>query len=138
MKQKPVENLPKCTENNHEILLNFVGPFQNAKKAKKNLIGSGDHYSGWPEANFLRKPNTEKVLEFLRNCIARHGIPPVIRTDPAINFRSKRFKEFWQKRLIQHIESPVGDHRGNGKIERLIRTINENIYTCYLVHLPHT
>ena len=31
--------------------------------AKKNLLVSDDHNNGWPEAEFLRKPNTEKVIE---------------------------------------------------------------------------
>ena len=89
-----------------------------------------DHCSGcWPEAKFLRKPNTKNILEFLRNYISRHGIPQVIRTDLATFFRSKRFKEFCQKRLIQHIECPVGDHRSNGKIERLIGTIHQRMRT---------
>ena len=77
----------------------------------------------------MRKPNTVKVIEFLKKYIARHGIPQKIRTDPARIFRSKRFKEFCSRRCIQHIECPIKDHKGNGKIERLIRTINEQLRT---------
>ena len=29
--------------------------------------------------------------------------------------------------MIQHIKCPIQDHRGNGKVERLIRTLNERI-----------
>ena len=49
------------------------------------------------------------------------------RTDPANIFRSKRFKEFCRKKDIENIECPINDHKGNGKIERLIRTINERL-----------
>ena len=80
-------------------------------------------------AKFLPKPTIEKVIEFRKSYISKHGIPKTKRTDPATIFRSKRFKEFCSKRLIQHIECPIRDHRGNEKIKRLMRTINERLRT---------
>ena len=35
--------------------------------------------------------------------------------------------EFCKNHFITHIECPIQDHRENGKVERLIRTINERI-----------
>ena len=129
LRQNQARNLPKCTDVNQEIAIDFALPFENARKDKKYILVSIDHFSGWPEAKFLPKPTTEKVMELLKSYIAKHGIPKTIRTDPATKFRSKRFKESCSKRLIQHIECPIRDHRGNGKIERLIRTINERLRT---------
>ena len=83
-----------------------------------------DHFSGWPEAKL-----SERVIEFLKTLIGRHDIPQVIRTDPATIFRSKRCKEFCKKRLIRHFECPIRDHRGNGKIERLIKYFDERLRT---------
>ena len=77
----------------------------------------------------LKKANSRKVIEFLKNYIARHGIPQNIRSDPGTIFCYKRFKTFFASRHIKHIESPIRDHRGNGKIERLIRTINDRLRT---------
>ena len=37
------------------------------------------------------------------------------------------FKKFRKERGIKHIVCPVYDHRGNGKVERLIRTVNERL-----------
>ena len=127
LSQKQIGKLPESKECNQEIAIDFAGPFQNAINAKKYHLVSVDHFSGWPEAKFLSKPTTEKVIEFLKNYITRHGIPQTIRTDPATIFRSRRFKEFCQKRLIRHIECPVRDHRANGKIERRnsIRNISD-------------
>ena len=59
--------------------------------------------------------------------IAEFGIPKRIRSDAATIFRSKKFKQFCENYYIQHIESPIRYHRGNGKIERLIRTLNERL-----------
>ena len=99
--QKQFGKLPKVSEINQEIAIDFAGPFKNAPAAKQYLLVSVDHLSGWPEAKFLRKPTTEKVIEFLKKYIARHGIPKSIRTDPATIFCSKRFKTFCANRFIK-------------------------------------
>ena len=114
LNQKQVGELPIRKEANQEIAIDFVGPFQNAIGAKKYLLVSIDHFTAWPETKFLRKPNTEKDIEFLKKYIARHGCD---------------FKEFCRKRYIEHLECPIKDHKGNGKIERLIRAINERFRT---------
>ena len=56
LNQKEIGKLPECRESNQEIAIDFAGPFQNAINAKNNLLVSIDHFSGWPEAIFLRKP----------------------------------------------------------------------------------
>ena len=85
------------------------------------------YINGWPEAKVIRKPDTEKVIAFLKEYIARHGIPQTIRTDPATIYRSNGFKEFCEKRYIKHVECLIGDHKCNGEIERLICTINKRL-----------
>ena len=94
LSQKQIGKLPESKECNQEIAIDFAGPFQNAINAKKYLLVSVYHFSGLPEAKFLRKPTTEKVIEILKNYITRHGIPQTIRTDPATIFRSRRFRNF--------------------------------------------
>ena len=63
VKQKQVGELPKCTEANQEIAIDFAGPFQNAIGAKTYLLVSSDHFTAWPEAKFSQKLTTEKVIE---------------------------------------------------------------------------
>ena len=94
---------------------------------KKYLLVSIDHFSGWPDAKFLYKPTTKKVLEFLKQYIAQYGVPKKMRTDPGTVFMSEAFRKFCNQFCIEHITCPVRDHKGNGKIERLIRTINERL-----------
>ena len=76
----------------------------------------------------MRVPTTNKVKEILERYIADNGIPRKNRTDPG-TFRSNNFKQFCQKYFIQHMKCPIYDHRGNGKVERLICTINERLRT---------
>ena len=56
-------------------------------------------------------------------------LPKQIRTDPGTAFTSEKFISFCSQIQIKHITCPVRDHRGNSKIERLIRTINERLRT---------
>ena len=42
---------------------------------------------------------------------------------------SERFARFCAQFGVEHITCPLRDHRGNGKIERLTRTINERLRT---------
>ena len=60
LRQKQIGKNPPCIEINQKIAIDFAGPFQNAIGARKYSLVSIDHYTGWPEATFLRKPNTEK------------------------------------------------------------------------------
>ena len=56
-------------------------------------------------------------------------MPKKIRTDPVTVFTSEQFARFCTQVGIEHITCPVRDHRGNGKIERLIRRIIERLRT---------
>ena len=55
LRQSQKRKFPECKEVNKEIAIDFAGPFQNAIKARKSLLISIDHYSGWLEANFFTK-----------------------------------------------------------------------------------
>ena len=61
--------------------------------------------------------------------MAQYGIPKQIRSDPGSVFTSEEFETFCRQFQIKHVTCPVRDHRGNGKIERLIRTLNERLRT---------
>ena len=130
-KPKSFGKFPEVKEQNEEIALDFAEPFQKAKskRAKKYLLVSIDHFSGWPDAKLLRCPTTKKVLEILKQYIELYGVPKKMRTDPGTVFTSEQFAQFCTQFGIKHITCPVRDHRGNGKIERLIRTINERLRT---------
>ena len=125
--QKEFGKIPEAKEPNEETSIDFAGPFQNAHKQKKYLLVSVDNNSGWPEALFLPNPTAEKVIEFLTKYIAAHGIPKRIRTDPGTAFKSRKFKQLCEDKFIKHVMCPIRGHRGNGKVERMIRTINERL-----------
>ena len=123
--QKQFIRIPVPELVNEEIAINFAVPFKIAHSSKEYLLLSLDSKTGWPEAKFMRAPTAKKVLEFLERYIADNGIPRRIRTEPGTVFASEKFKQFSQKFFIQHINCAIQDHRGNGQVERLIRTVRE-------------
>ena len=68
--------MSKCVEDNYEITIDFDGLFQNASKVNKYLIESIYHFNGWPQAKLLTKPETVRVIVFLKEYKAIHGIRP--------------------------------------------------------------
>ena len=117
-KQTEYGKNPAAENHNDEIAIYLAGPFKFAPDNKKYLLVSIDHTTNWPDAQFMRRPTTDKGTDFLNKYIAEFGIPKRIRTDAATIFRIKN---------LNNIKCPVHDHRGNGKIERLIRTLNERL-----------
>ena len=128
-KQSELGKIPESLEPNEEVALDFAGPFKNAKHGKQYLLVSLDNFTAWQDALFLHKPTTKKIIEFLKNYKAQYGVPKRIRSDPGTVFMSEQFKRFCEQFHIQHVSCPVRDHRRNGKIERLIRTLNERLRT---------
>ena len=115
--QKQYGNLPAAEAHSDELAIEFAGPFKSAPSAKKYLLVTIDHKTNWPIATFARRPTAETVINFLNAHIAQFCIPKRVRTDPATIFSGKTFKLFCNEHFIKHIECPIGDHRGNGKIE---------------------
>ena len=92
------------------------------------MVSVGNH-SGWPDALFLPNPTTDEIIEFLLEYIAKNGLPKRIRTDPRTALKSEKFKAFCKEKSIEHVVCPVRDHKGNGKVERMVRTFNERLRT---------
>ena len=109
------------------MALDFAGPFQNAKKGKTYLLVSVDHFSGWSDAKVLHRPTTKEDIEFSKQYIAQYEVPKKKRRDPDTVFINEAFIQFFEQLGIKQITYPVRDHRVNGKIEQLIRTINEQL-----------
>ena len=88
-----------------------------------------DKNSGWPGGLFLPNPTADKVVEFMSQYLALYGIPKRIRTDPENAFRSEKFREFCQENFISRKMCPIRVRRRIGKVERMIRTLNERLGT---------
>ena len=126
-RQNQFGKLPKPSNVNEEIACDFMGPFNNAPEGRKYILVAIDHFSGYPTLKFVRNTSIKTVEKFIRQYISENGIPQIVRTDQAAVFMGSEFKSLRREFGIRHVVCPVHDHRGNGKVERLIRTINERL-----------
>ena len=100
-KQFEYGKLPAAENHIDEIAIHSAGPFEIAPDKKRYLLVSLDHETNSRDANFMRKPTTNKVIEFLNTHVAEFGIPKRRRTDAATIPRSKTFKQVCENHFIQ-------------------------------------
>ena len=83
-------------------------------------------YNAWmPDLMFLSDPTADTVIEFLREYISINGISERIKTDPGTLFKTRTYNKFCKVVCIGSVVCSVRDHRGIGKVESMIRAINE-------------
>ena len=126
-RQKEFGTIRKPKQVNEEIALDFMGPLSGAPENRKYLLVTIDHFSAYPTLQFVKSTDIKGVEKFLRKYIGNNGIPQIVRTVQATVFMGNEFKNLREESGIRHIVCPVYDHRGNGKVERLIRTVNERL-----------
>ena len=94
--------LPKCSEPNDEIQIDFGGPILNEKGIEQYFITSIDRYSKYPTAEKVNNASAPNVLKFLNKYIYQHGVPRTIRLDQARCFTGKSLK-FSVQKIILHL-----------------------------------
>ena len=94
--------LPKCSEPNDEIQLDFGGPILNEKGIEQYFITSIDRYSKYSTAEIVNNASGSNVIKFLNQYIYQHGVPRTIRLDQARCFTGKKFRYFVLK-IILHL-----------------------------------
>ena len=119
--------LPKCSEPNDEIQLDFGGPILNEKGIQQYFLTSIDRYFKYPTAEIVNNASGPNVIKFLNNYIYQHGVPRTIRLDQARCFTGKKFETFCTKNNITPIYAPANDHRAIGLVERIIQTIKRQL-----------
>ena len=105
------------------IHIDYAGPY----KGMMMLIVIDAFSKKWIEVFLTKAATTEATVEKLRECFARYGLPDVIVSDNASNFRSEEFAEFIRKNGIQHIFSAPGHPSTNGLAERAVQTVKLGI-----------
>ena len=115
--------LPKCSEPNDEIQIDFGGPILNEKGIEQYFIISIDRYSKYLTVEIVNNTSGQNVIKFLNNYIYHHGVPRTVKLDPARCFTGKKFETFCTENNITPIYAPAKDHRAIGHVEPIIQTI---------------
>ena len=77
---------------------------------------------------YVNQPPPRSLYSWI-NLLALFVAPKRKKVYPRTPFMSEEIRHFGQERFIELIEWPFGDHRGNRKIERCIRTKTERMRT---------
>lgn len=87
-----------------------------------------DAFSKWPEVVPLGKDtSSRKVIQAVRDIMARFGIPETIVTDNGPQFVSEEFEKFCSGNGIRHTTSSAYHPRSNGEAERFVRTFKSGL-----------
>ena len=123
--------LPKLSEPNEELQLDFAGPTIDKKNNKNEhyILAAVDRFSRYPSALVHSSCDTQTAMEFLNQYCKFHGIPRSIRCDQAQAFKSRAFEIYCKDKNIKLIFSLTHDHRASGMVERLIQTLKRRLAT---------
>ena len=123
--------IPKLSEPNEELQLDFAGPILDMKNNNNEhyILAAVDRFSQYPSAVVHTNCDTQTAIEFLNQYCKFHGIPRSIRCDQAQAFKSRAFEIFCKEKIIKLIFSPTHDHRASGMVERLIQTLKRRLAT---------
>lgn len=82
----------------------------------------------------LKIVTTNNVINILENLIKIHGKPREILTDNGgaygLNSKHSRFDKWCKKKGIKHIRTKIHSPTTNGKVERIFKTMDEELKFC--------
>ena len=120
--------LPKLSEPNQEVQLDFAGPIPfREHKQNYSIFLSVDHLTRYPHAQVFKDCDTQTASNYLEEYCRFHGIPRSLRCDQAQAFKAREFEIFCKNKNIKLILDLAGDHRATGIAERLIQTMKRII-----------
>ena len=107
--------------------IDLAGPFPRDSEGNCYLAVAVDCLSKWIEATPLPSKHAFRTAEWLyKDILARWGKPDWVRTDNGTEWEAD-FGKLLGEWKIQHIKTTVGNSKGNGQVERAIRTVKEII-----------
>jgi len=105
--------------------IDLAGPFPRDAEGNCYLAVAVDCLSKWVEACPIPSKHAFRCAEWLyKDVLARWGKPDWIRTDNGMEWEAE-FKVLLKEWGIQHIHTMVGNSKGNGQAERMIRTLKD-------------
>ena len=88
-----------------------------------------DKFTKWPEATAVLKANKYLVLKFIKDLVARFGVPNRIITDNGTQFTSHLFADYCDDMGIKLCFASVAHPHNNGQAERANAEILKGLKT---------
>ena len=123
--------LPKLSEHNEKIQLDFPGPIVDTKNFNNehHILAVVDWFSRYPSAVAHKNCDAQTATEFLNQYCKFHGIPRSIRCDQGQALKSRTFEIYCEEKNIKLNFSPTHDHRASDMVERLIQILKRRLAT---------
>ena len=98
------------------------GPFPKDADANRFLLVAVDPFSKWVEARPVPSLHSWRAAEFLEDIMHRWGKLRYVQTDRGSEFKGS-FAQLCKVLRVVHQKPTTGNSKGNGQVERVIRTI---------------
>ena len=106
----------------------YLGPFPTIG-GYKWLYVAIDKFTKWPEAAVVVKANKNSALKFIKDLVARFGVPNRIITDNGTQFTSNLVGDYCDDMGIKLCFASVAHPRSNGQAERANAEILKGLKT---------
>ena len=108
--EKSYGMLPKLSEPNEEVQLDFAGPIPfREHKQNHYILVSVDQLTRYPYAEVFKDCDIQTELNCLEEYCRFHGIPRSLRCDQAQAFKAREFELVCKNKKIKLILTPAGD-----------------------------
>ena len=94
-----------------------------------------DYFSWYPELAKLTTTTSSVVIDRLKEVLAWHGIPEIVRSDNGPQFAAQEFSEFANTYGFRHVMSSPKYPQSNGQIERMVQTMKKLLKNAENPHL---
>lgn len=98
------------------------------RKEGKYLLVGIDYFSRFINIQILENMDADHIVNTIKEWCNNGYIPEMLITDNGRELHNEKFKTFFKEMRIKHHLVGTEDHRANGRMERVIRTIRDGIF----------
>ena len=106
------------------VAIDLVGPIHPSSDGHRYILVCIDYFTCWPEAYALHNMSAETVAStFVNEWVSRYGCPEQLHSDQGRQMESTLFAAVCEKLGIRKTRTTPYHPAGDGRVERLNRTI---------------
>lgn len=108
---------------NEVMVIDVLGPIDPPCRGMRYALLTIDHFSRFATVHPMTRPTVRCIIKALSDVFQQLGSPQMLVSDPATQFRARRFKAFINKRQVNHHLGSKSTFRATSVVERLARTL---------------
>jgi transposase InsO family protein len=121
--------IPKTPVPFHTVHIDHLGPFVKTKAGNTQLFLIIDAFTKFILLYPVKSTKSKLAIKCLQDMIKVFGVPRQIICDHGRSFTSEEFREFCDHIQTKIHFNAVATPRGNGQVERYIRTVLDSLAT---------